>query len=290
MRILEINASILSNTNKIVSSSEDHWSSIKEGSFVHFSDESTFYVVGKINPLFYIKDAAVTERKKLTVNEDVGINLGVGDFLSITYKEYELMTVLGPDLPGSGYKAGDVISLEGGHLSIDKNTGMTQPATFVVTQVNIDGGILQIRLEKRGKYIIAPAEKVAIVGGSGNGATFLVKYKTCDDRSIVDRGIISLERFPGKTVLTLDSFIPEGVQEVKLSVNKWEMLLTSNYAGETKINARYKVTSDFTPYLNIPLLIKNNASAEAIYNHAVTVIDKKLKDLDDRIKAIESKS
>ena len=69
------------------------------------------------------------------------------------------------------------------------------------------------------------------------------------------------------------------IKSGKLSADKWELSLNINFAGKTKINSKYNVITDFTPFLNIPLMNGDPSRYEAIFNEAITKIDEFLNKL-----------
>ena len=78
--------------------------------------------------------------------------------------------------------------------------------------------------------------------------------------------------------------LPTGIKEGKLSIEKWEMILVSNYQGENKIAQPFQVIRDFTPNYRIPLITKNSFNQELIINHALTILDKKIAELENKLK------
>jgi hypothetical protein len=281
-------ASIVSETNRAVSTSDENWNSIRENSYIRFGDDPGFYTVGKVRSFFFIKDFNIRGNRVL-INDNIGLNLSVHDCLQISYKEYELLTIISPKDGGSRYKVGESISIDGGQLSPNNNTGFKNAASFKVIQVDESGRILQVALEERGKYTVAPGRICKVAGGSGSGAEFECEFKVTDNRTLVDKTITDIERLPGQTVLVLDSGFPEGVLEGKLSVEKWEILLTSSYTGETKNSQPCEITRDFTPYLGLPLTMRGSINPESVYNLAINILDNKMAEFDKRLSVIETK-
>ena len=66
-------------------------------------------------------------------------------------------------------------------------------------------------------------------------------------------------------------------------LEKWELILASDYNNETKINSSYKVLSETTPNLNLPLLRSDIDKNEAILNQALMTIDKEIQNLKDKL-------
>lgn len=283
-------ASILFNTNRAVSTSEDSWESVRESSHIRFGKDEEYYTVGNTKKLFFIKDFEVLGPKTISISDDVGITLLKSDCLTLTYKEYELLTVIKPSERGKGYKAGDVVSLEGGQVATEVSTGLSQGAAFQITQVGNDGEILQIKLNNKGKYVNYPPVLANVLGGSGEGAVLQVEYKVLDDRSIIEKSVVFITRNSHQTVIELDSALPVGVPDGKLSVAKWQIFLTSPYVGDNKISEVYEINRDFSPNLKIPYITKGSANGEGIYNKAIRTVDEKLAELELRIAKLESKN
>jgi hypothetical protein len=60
--------------------------------------------------------------------------------------------------------------------------------------------------------------------------------------------------------------------------------------GETNVNESFEIIRDFTPYCNIPLLIPNSKNQELTFNNGMAILDKKIAELENRLKNIESKN
>jgi hypothetical protein len=281
-----LKSSILKDTNKAVSTSEDSWESVRPNNYVKFGNDETFYIVGSTKKLFYIKDFVVNSDNSLLVNDNVGINLSEHDCLSISYKEYQILTITKILAGGTGYKVGDKLTFDGGVPSVDTSTGLTRNASVIVSQVDEKGGVLQVRLNDQGRYIVSPS---SLVGGNGKGIQVASVAKLCDDRAIVERTISRIDR-QITTNIFLDAPLPSGVSDGKLSVEKWEMLLTSNYVGETKINESYAVSRDTTPNLNIPLVLRGSFSPEAVYNLALAILDQEIGSLKTEIAELKKQA
>lgn len=283
MKTFEFTASVLFNTNRVVSTTEETWESIRPNSYIKIGDDEAFYSVGKIEPLFYVKDFKKNSSNQVSINGDIDINLLEGDCVNVSFKEFELLTVFNCSKTGSGYKTGETITVSGGKPITDNITGHVQTMSFIITKTDDNGGILQIQLSQRGRYYVAPEREAEVSGGSGSGATILIECRAKDERTIVERTIIKMDKNSAGATLTFDAPIPEGVEDGKLSANKWQMFLTSTYAGDTKINQKYTITRDFTPFLNIPLLVKGSSNPEAIYNLSMNILDKRFKELADKL-------
>ena len=282
-----IQCSILKDTNRVVGAHDVNWSSVRPDSFIKFGRDAACYTVGKTESFFYIKEFTSVGTNQLLVNDDVGINLGYGDVVDISYKEYELLTVIKPINGGTNYAIGDKISLVGGTPTQDTNSGINFHSTFVIAGVDANGGITQIKLESKGKYIYCPPKECEVIGGSGMGAVLLVDYKLLDNRALIERSISQIQHNGAQTVLILDAALPNGITEGKFSIEKWQIFLTGNYMGESKVNTTFTISRDFTPNMGFPLLLKNSLSPEVTYNHSMKLLDQELQAIWDEIEKIK---
>jgi hypothetical protein len=287
MRTFTLKTSILQNTNRAVSSSEDNWGSIRPNSYIKFGEDANFYQIGLVSPLFYIKDFKYVNG----IVEVEGVSpvvLSPQDCLTITYKEFELLTVIRPLNRGKGYKKGDILTPSGGALFVNPESGLSTPCSLLVNETNDQGEIIQVKLNSAGRYVVSPDKIPQLLGGRGQNASFELEFKLLDNRSICERTIVGIITENNVTKLTLDAKLPEGVIEGKLSVNKWEAALTSNYVGQDKINESYTVVRDYTPFLGLPLTLAGSFSPETVYNLAVNIIDKKMREMQDQINKLKS--
>jgi len=282
-------ASILKNTNRAVSSSEESWGSLRENTMVKFGNDSEFYKIGSSKQFMFIKNFKSINQNQILIEDDIGIALNVLDTVQVSFKEYELLTVIKEENRGSKYKVGDLLTIAGGIPSKDTQTNIDYSTKLVVSEVGADGEILQIRLEHPGKYICAPEQKCNLIGGHGSGATVLADFVVSDHRYITERTVTRIDKNEKGTIITLDSKIDSAVTDGKISVTKWELFITSNYAGESKYNEQIQFIRDFSPNLGIPFLLKDNQSPEAIYNLAILKIDSEFTKLQNRIKELESR-
>ena len=266
-------ASILQDSNKLIASSQADWSALKEGSLILFEGDKNFYkVIGK-DKFFYIKEFEVVSKDQILIHEDVGIKLSLNDNLNLTFKEYQVAS--GEVLNGgSGFSIGQILSIKGGVAKFDSTEGIKLSSTLKVTNVDDKGSILSVDVDNSGRYLSSPEEIQSI-----NSAEISIGIGLTDKRSIETRTIARIESKENSTLIQLNYELPENVKSGKLSADKWELSLNINFAGKTKINSKYNVITDFTPFLNIPLMNGDPSRYEAIFNEAITKIDEFLNKL-----------
>lgn len=274
-----MNASIIHNTNRAISAANANFQNISTNSLIKFADDEVCYTVSLTRSFLYIKDFKVIKFNQISVSEDVGINLSVGDTLGISYKEYALKLVKQPIESGTAYRKGDILEFKGGVPTVNVFNGVAQRTSVEVASVDEKGGITKVKLNNKGRYIVEPGERVEVSGGAGSGAVLEVLFVECDDRTVVERTIKEVKTNQ-ETLITIDAPIFTGVTEGKLSVKKWEIYLTSNYTGKSVVNLPCFFIKDFTPEEKLPLLSQNSANIVSVFNQAMLKIDQKFSHLE----------
>jgi flavin reductase (DIM6/NTAB) family NADH-FMN oxidoreductase RutF len=76
-----------------------------------------------------------------------------------------------PAAGGSGYKVGDLLTLDGG-------TNMVADAVFAVARVDPNGAVVAVKSDRFrcGGYTAKPSNAVATTGGTGSGCTLTVTW------------------------------------------------------------------------------------------------------------------
>ena len=288
---LEFAVSIAQNTNRIVSSSNDNLGGTKNGTFIKLGEDDVLYSIIKSNRFLYNKKFETNSSRTIRIQGDTGVNLQPNDIIRINYDEYELFDVLEIKNNGRGYNPDNVITINGGELSIDIADGIGHPTKLKIEEVNINGEVEKISILQRGKYIIPP--KTPFTYNSEYGENFEVdlKYYPIDNKSIITRVIktISFDTSNNQTIIDLDYSLPLGITKGNLSVEKWEVLLDRDYKNETKFGLKYRLFKDFTLNYKFPLISKNSNCIETLLNKTFIESDKIIKNLENRIIELEKK-
>lgn len=287
MKLIGNIGSIKKNSNRLISSTYTDWSGVREGSFIKFNDDFHFYTVSHTEKRIFLKDFAVLQSNIIQINEDCGININAGDSLNISFKEYELSSwkIISS---GRGYRVGDQLTLEGGVASLNIVDNTLNSSIITVTQVGAEGQIGEISILNRGKYLTAPNSNISLKGGSGNSSSVEVTFRLTDHRTFTERDVEKVEFKNAETIIYLVYALPAGTKEGKLSVEKWEILLSSPYLGETNNNETFEIIRDFTPYCKIPLLTLNSQNQELTFNNSMAILDRKIAELEEKIKRLEN--
>lgn len=287
MKVIGTIGSIKQNSNKLISTTYSDWSAVREGSFIKFEDDVHFYIVSHVEKKTYLKDFIVNDPSVIQVNENCGANINPEDSLYISYKEYEISTVNKIINAGINYKVGDRLNLAGGKASTNIRDNTLNTGIITVNRIGENGEILEISIADHGKYIESPPSITSLQGGGGQNATIEISYRLSDHRTFIERDVESVEFKSAETIIHLVYGLPNGIKEGKLSIEKWEITLTSNYTGITRINQPFQVLRDFTPNYKMPLIAQNAVNQELIYNHTIAILDRKIAELEKRIKELE---
>lgn len=278
--------SIINNTNKIISDSDVDWRGIREGSIVRFENDKIFYNVVKHDSFFYIKDFVTSDPKTISISDNVSAFLMGEDFITISFKEYEIMGIIKIIDGGNNYSEGDILIIDGGTPSIKLEDGILQTAKIRVAEVLPGGVISKVLIESRGKYIETPNKEIRLSGGIGNNAKIEVEYRLLESRAMIEREIESIQ-YGSNSNIKLVHPLPSGVKEGKISSKKQCLILDSNYLGKDRIGSKFDVARDFTINYGWPLLIPGSHTTIILSNQVFNSIDKKIKELEERVIELE---
>jgi hypothetical protein len=178
-----------------------------------------------------------------------------------------------------------------GELSVDINDNLTDPCRLVVTEINEEGGVEKLEVVSKGKYLTQPDSEILTVSDAkGVNLKIKAEYQEKPQRATIEKTIKSVERQDGHSYATLLYPLPKGVAKGKVSIRKWELFLSSSYAGETKFDEICHITRDFTPNLKLPLMSEGGGNKEMAFNEAISFLDAKVGYLEKRIKLLEGKA
>ena len=136
------------------------------------STSATGTVTATLNTNFYKRNypksmtgLTVTAAGTYTSVPTVTINPAAGTVVSVAMKMKSV--VIADD--GSGYSAGDVLSVAGGTSTVT--------ATIKVVSVNGTGEIQSAEIQAAGNYTALPSNDVSVSGGAGTGAEFTLTWE-----------------------------------------------------------------------------------------------------------------
>lgn len=289
MKIIGNIGSIKKDTHRLISATFSDWSTIRDGTFIKFDGDSNFHIASHTEKRVFLKDFSVLKPNILQINEDCGVSIGVGDSLNISFKEYELAVLYKIISSGKGYRIGDHVTVSDGIASLNIQDHTINSTILSVSKIGAEGEIIEVNIINRGKYIEPPGKITSLKSDIGSGASAEVSYRLTDHRTFIERDVENVEYKGTNTFLHLVYPLPAEIKEGKLSVEKWEIVLTANYRGENKINQSFEITRDFTPNYKMPLIARNSQNQELFINHHLAFLDQKLAELEERIKSLEKK-
>ena len=118
MKNFGYNINVDKNSNCIVGHSEVDCSHIRPGSLINIHNDNHFYTIASTEPLSFISEF-ISEGRNLIINGNYENYFLLDDILTLSYKEYELLTIKEVTNRGANYQVGDTLSLNGGVLSIN---------------------------------------------------------------------------------------------------------------------------------------------------------------------------
>lgn len=275
-------------SNTLVSHSESDWSFLRPGDLVTIDDDKIFYEIASRENLFFIQSFDKINDTQIVINGNYEYLFIPDDVINISYKEYELLTIKEILNKGNGYKVNDILNLTGGEVSINVTDNSSQSTLLKVEAVDSHGGITKFSIANRGNYTIFPDKINDLYGGHGQECKISVEDRITESRKMLERQIESVKENESNTIITLNYSLSNSIINGKISCNKWKAYLSANYTGETKRNAEYHVTRDHTPYLKLPLVLKNSGKLEEYYNYTIKKIDQELARQAEEIRKLKS--
>jgi len=292
-KIISYKCSILKGTKRIISASHVDWSKIRPASYLKIKGNPITFDIQKIRENIFLFDFEVIHPKKIQLKSPFGEYFINDDLLEIYFIQYELAGLISIIDGGSHYKENDIVYVEGGSVSIDKNLNKENYTSFRVLSVDENGKILMLGLESKGLYNIPPSQTSNLIQGNGKNAVISLRYIEKENKSFLEQNIKIVERVKLENkynvYLHLEYPLPSGLKTGSISTRKWEILLSQEYTEEDLFNVDCEIINDFTPNFRLPILLQNSLSKETVVNKSFTIIDYELALLKDRIQKLEEK-
>ena len=264
------------------------WASIKPGSLLQVENQQEFYSIVDVQSESLELNFEKSENNKILVKKNIH-SINETDTIFIEIKEYQFFTITGIPSGGKDYKEEDILEIQGGHPFIDSSSNKAALASFKVISVDQDGAILKLRPLDKGRYISNQFDSlIKLNGGSGCGAEISAEFELTGKSISFEKNIINLEKSPSFTFMTFSTPLPDYITTGSFKFSKWKMILGNPFLGRSSKSASYSIIRDFTPHYGIPLLALDSTSPESIYNNAMIKLDKKIRELDERIAKLES--
>lgn len=274
--------SINHNSNIIYTSSQTDWSKVRQGAFIRIGNNNSFNTISECNPYFLIKEFQVESPKSIVIsyNEEEYMNdILEKDVVTISYKEFELDSIYGFISKGQNYRKNSLLYLTGGTQSSSFGSNAQTDIILNVLEVGPNGELEKIGIKSKGKYLIPPSNHCAIRSEFGSGAILDCDFKELSHRSKLEREVLFVKYEAGKVTLILNYALPIGLQEGKISIDKYAVSLKEIYTGPQVINGEYFLSFDFTHNFNFPIMPPNCPRPDIVYNNFVLTLDSVLKQL-----------
>lgn len=276
--------SLESGSNKVISSSEDKFTGIANGTLIKFNNDINLHTVTGKDSFFLIKDFIAQNSKTLILDGDCRGNIQKMDSIQISFKEYESVLLLDIIDKGINYHNDDLLFVSGGTTSVDIFSPINNSTVLNVIETDLSGGITKLNIKNSGKYLYMPENPVKVYGGKGENLIVELKYNEILNRSIITRTITDIYFSENKTFIIIDYSLPPNLKSGKFSIQKNILHLSTPYTGETGSNISYQIYKDFTPNIKLPLMVKGCISPEVVYNRACMILDAELTKIKDYLK------
>lgn len=277
-------ASIKNKSNRLISVGDSDWSFFRKGTEIRFQNENELYCVIDSSKFMAIKDFSAVNQNTLKIAGNSDLEFSEGDTVKVTYKKYGISNVFKISNPGNGYKAGDILFVVSDCYEKNPITNEDYLCRIKVEKVSDRGEILSVSILEQGNFISEPNDILVVGGGSGKGSTMHFSKFLYDNRNIEERSIKSINNISNACLINLEYPINKSISSGKISIEKWEARISTEYLGETKINKQFQLYRDYTANFGLHLMAPNSPSAHICYNSAMKKIDQKLKDIEDQIK------
>jgi len=273
--------SVTNGSRRVIACSKADWGPLKDGSLIVISGDNDFYRVYHKKQFLYTKEVEVNDPNKLTMKEHSESAISIDDTISFMSNEYEVISSKVKEV-GQNYKAGDILIPENINYKFNSIDEVDDQARIEVESVDENGAIQSAKLISKGLYVSPDVKSTKAIGGSGTGAKLETQFVQSHNKRIEERTISLLDHKENGTVIHLSHPLPPTVASGIISVTKWEAMLDSPYLGQTKPDVDYEIIKDFTPNTSLPLLKGDLASSPLVYNEAMVLLDKKIKDLESK--------
>tara|TARA_R100000008_G_scaffold34647_1_gene19670 strand:- start:501 stop:1370 length:870 start_codon:yes stop_codon:yes gene_type:complete len=279
-------ASIEKRTNKLYISSAREIVP-KQNAFVQIGDNGIFYKVESWEA-FNVRRPFSFDKGKLFIKGNFDYRLSSDDVVTIYFKEYEALSITQIKHHERKYEKGEKLYAKGGILSNSSSNLTGEYTEITVTELDENENIASAQITKPGKYIEFPPNPVDFLNLDGEAVEVDMEYDLSSSSTILERNIDGVNGSPQKTFLNLSYPLPVGVKEGELVCEKQIVLLDKEYSYDSIESEVCQMTFDFTPINGIPLLPPKSINPHATYNEGVSVIDKRLQEIEKRLSRLEN--
>lgn len=274
MKSVRFNASVLKDTNRVVSATEEDWSFIRSNTIFKWRNDNLFYKTVQTNEIKVVREFNVLSSNLLKIAGKIGVELQVGDSLEIEFDQFTIKN-LAIITGGKNYKKGQHIILDNLQATTNIRSFQRNFPVIEVKQVS-DGIITELGIVNGGRLFVQPAQSIKY----SDLEFFCESEKT--NASTVSHTIKQITPKDKDTEIVLDYPLIDAIQNGRFSAKKWELFLHSP-ALQDRFNEPYEISRDFTPNYQIPFIAKNSLQPVPYVNEALLQIDGILKDLQRQV-------
>lgn len=254
MKNINTNISIISNTNRIVSASGADWGSLRQNTNIIIGNDKIPYTIAEFKKFFYIKNFTTVDEQVIKIEDSIKANLLSGDKIDLSYKEFYAVEI---DLDNEAAANEERIIeheqfIEPIKISLSKGSNVAEI---------IDGGKSLAKIEQIGNYKIS--------------------YNEFSDRKIIQYEIVSMDL--ANSTLLLNKIIPRGVKEGKISTQKWEAFLNTNYMGHDRLNVQCHISRGYTKNLQLPTVPQFGPAQSAVLNDIFKKLDAEIQEIKNKV-------
>ena len=277
--------SIKNKDNLLVSSTSCNWARIRPGALIKLEDSVDYYEVDMVDKLHLKESFVVKNRNSIVINKNLNPYILNNDTIEMTHREYELSDSIIASA-GYGYKIGDLL--------IAKIDNLNENATLEVTQTKDNGAVKGYKILNRGIYNELINKQVPF-DTNGEGKDFELVF-TCSNRSELsklDRLCFNVIYTEGSTSISFVHQLPPTIKSGEIELSKWKISLTRkfiNIKNADFLNKSYKVFSDFTPHLNLPLMLPHQDNVPEFMNNYFFKMDGIIGGLKEEINTLKSQN
>lgn len=291
MKQFNFKVSVKNGSEEVVSQSGNFWNGVSERCYIRIGKDSISYSIKSLEDFKVSERFIVSDRSEKVIkieNSDLYPYILDNDDVELMFREYEVFDVENIIESGSGYKKGDILFASGGDV-IESFSGKEEnTASFEITGVSNKGEVRMIKLLNSGRYSTVPdSSNVTFTNGSGSGCQLNIEFRSKSERSLIRREILNV--IPEKNALTLflDQSVPKNQKAGVLTLSKQKIVLETDYMGVSSRGVSHEIIRDFTPNYRFPFAAPNSQNIEFVFNQAMSILDRELKRIENRISSIE---
>tara|TARA_R100001163_G_scaffold65836_1_gene65529 strand:+ start:16325 stop:17194 length:870 start_codon:yes stop_codon:yes gene_type:complete len=256
---------------------------------------NAFIKIGSNDTLFKIENSegitikrafAASSADTIKIKGNYQNRILIGDSVKIFFEEYvpSKVTLKKGD---SKFKEGDILYCQGGRPSNSPKDITGKRCQLMVTSVNDEGEITNVKISYPGSYIDPPENPVIALNEAEKPIEVSLDFELSESASSIERSVVHIESSSVDSTLRLSYELPTGIQEGEIIIDKQAIYLDRDYIYDDAYNEVCSITRDFSPSHQLPLMAPNNPSFHSVYNKAIEMLEEKISAMEQRIRDLE---